>query len=209
MLDTNVVMSGLFFGGQPSRILEACNRGGFDWVASMAVLTEYGRVGLELGRGIRRGARSWTRFSRRWPAGRRWSTHHRYMNQSRPIRMTICCSHWRCPRMRARSSRAITICGRTTVGGGSPCTRRGASSTRSVGARAYNEAVEKPIDDRRGSAQVRFERHIARRIDDRRGSNLSVSRNGTRTTISVRSRTNSTASTSACARRSASSGGAW
>jgi putative PIN family toxin of toxin-antitoxin system len=47
--DTNVVMSGLCFGGVTSRILEAWNRGGFDWVVSIAVLTEYRRVGLELG----------------------------------------------------------------------------------------------------------------------------------------------------------------
>ena len=49
VLDTNVVMSGLFFGGLPNRILEAWNRGGFEWVVSVAVLTEYRRVGLELG----------------------------------------------------------------------------------------------------------------------------------------------------------------
>lgn len=49
VLDTNVVMSGLFFGGLPSRILEAWNRGGFEWVVSIAVLAEYRRVGLELG----------------------------------------------------------------------------------------------------------------------------------------------------------------
>ena len=49
VLDTNVVMSGLFFGGLPSRILEAWNRGGFEWVVSIAVLTEYRRVGLDLG----------------------------------------------------------------------------------------------------------------------------------------------------------------
>jgi uncharacterized protein len=49
VLDTNVVMSGLFFGGLRSRILEAWNRGGFDWVVSIAVLTDYRRVGLELG----------------------------------------------------------------------------------------------------------------------------------------------------------------
>jgi uncharacterized protein len=49
VLDTNVVMSGLFFGGLPSKILEAWNRGGFEWVVSGAVLTAYRRVGLELG----------------------------------------------------------------------------------------------------------------------------------------------------------------
>ncbi len=49
VLDTNVVMSGLFFGGLPGRILEAWHRGGFELVVSVAVLTEYRRVGLELG----------------------------------------------------------------------------------------------------------------------------------------------------------------
>jgi uncharacterized protein len=49
VLDTNVVMSGLFFGGVPSQILEAWNQGGFEWVISAPVLTEYQRVGAELG----------------------------------------------------------------------------------------------------------------------------------------------------------------
>ena len=49
VLDTNVVMSGRFIGGLPRQILEAWNHGGFEWVVSIAVLTEYRRVGLELG----------------------------------------------------------------------------------------------------------------------------------------------------------------
>lgn len=48
VLDTNVVISGVFFGGVPSRILEAWNRGGFDWVVSTEVLEEYRRIGAEL-----------------------------------------------------------------------------------------------------------------------------------------------------------------
>lgn len=49
VFDTNVVMSGLFFGGRPSQILEAWHQGGFEWVVSAPVLTEYRRVGAELG----------------------------------------------------------------------------------------------------------------------------------------------------------------
>jgi predicted nucleic acid-binding protein len=40
VLDTNVVMSGLFFGGGPCQILEAWHHGGFEWVVSEPVLTE-------------------------------------------------------------------------------------------------------------------------------------------------------------------------
>lgn len=48
VLDTNVVISGVFFGGVPSRILEGWNRGGFVWVVSTEVLEEYRRIGAEL-----------------------------------------------------------------------------------------------------------------------------------------------------------------
>ena len=49
VLDTNVVISGMFFGGLPSRILGAWERGAFEWVVSTPVLNEYRRVGAELG----------------------------------------------------------------------------------------------------------------------------------------------------------------
>ena len=56
VFDTNVVISGMFFGGLPSPIMAAWDRGGFACVVSMPVLNEYRRVGAELA--VRRGARS-------------------------------------------------------------------------------------------------------------------------------------------------------
>lgn len=50
VLDTNVVVSGVFFGGVPRRILSAWSAGRFALVLSPAVLEEYRRVGHELGR---------------------------------------------------------------------------------------------------------------------------------------------------------------
>ena len=48
VLDTNVVMSGIFFGGLPGRLLEAWTRGRVELVLSPAILDEYRRVGAEL-----------------------------------------------------------------------------------------------------------------------------------------------------------------
>lgn len=50
VLDTNVVVSGVFFGGVPGRILSAWAAQAFDLVLSPAVLEEYQRVGEELSR---------------------------------------------------------------------------------------------------------------------------------------------------------------
>jgi putative PIN family toxin of toxin-antitoxin system len=50
VLDTNVVISGVFFGGVPGRILSAWSAGEFELVLSPSILEEYRRVGLELGR---------------------------------------------------------------------------------------------------------------------------------------------------------------
>lgn len=49
VLDTNVVISGIFFGGTPGRILEAWQAGRFRLVTSPAILDEYRRVAKELG----------------------------------------------------------------------------------------------------------------------------------------------------------------
>lgn len=46
--DTNVVASGIFFGGVPGRILAAWVAGQFTLVLSPAILAEYRRVGDEL-----------------------------------------------------------------------------------------------------------------------------------------------------------------
>ncbi|MFC1544216.1 PIN domain-containing protein [Gemmatimonadota bacterium] len=50
MLDTNVLASAVFFGGTPSRVLQACMEGDHTLVVSLAVYSEYKRVGQELGR---------------------------------------------------------------------------------------------------------------------------------------------------------------
>lgn len=50
VLDTNVVVSGVFFGGIPGRVLTAWTSGQFALVLSPAILDEYRRVGQELGR---------------------------------------------------------------------------------------------------------------------------------------------------------------
>lgn len=51
VLDTNVVVSGLPFGGVPGRILTAWTSGAFVLVLSPPVLDEYRRVGRELAKG--------------------------------------------------------------------------------------------------------------------------------------------------------------
>lgn len=48
ILDTNVVISGLFFGGTPGRILSAWRAGTVELVISPAILNEYRRVGALL-----------------------------------------------------------------------------------------------------------------------------------------------------------------
>ena len=48
VVDTNVVISGVFFGGHPRRVLEAWRDGAVDLVISAEVLDEYRRVGERL-----------------------------------------------------------------------------------------------------------------------------------------------------------------
>jgi len=48
VVDTNVVVSGVFFGGMPSRVLEAWRDGKFDLVVSPEISDEYRRVGEKL-----------------------------------------------------------------------------------------------------------------------------------------------------------------
>jgi putative PIN family toxin of toxin-antitoxin system len=49
VLDTNVLVSGIFFGGVPGRILSAWAAGDVELVVSPEILDEYRRVGTELG----------------------------------------------------------------------------------------------------------------------------------------------------------------
>jgi putative PIN family toxin of toxin-antitoxin system len=48
VLDTNVVMSGVFFGGVPGRILSAWRTGRFQLVLSASIVAEYREVAAEL-----------------------------------------------------------------------------------------------------------------------------------------------------------------
>ena len=50
VVDTNVLVSGVFFGGVPSRVLEAWRDGLIELVVSPEILEEYRRVGEELAR---------------------------------------------------------------------------------------------------------------------------------------------------------------
>ena len=49
IIDTNVLMSGIFFGGPPYEILNAWRQGRFQLVMSAEILDEYQRVGHRLG----------------------------------------------------------------------------------------------------------------------------------------------------------------
>jgi predicted nucleic acid-binding protein len=48
VLDTNVLLSGIFFAGVPGRILEAWQAGAVSLVLSPAILAEYHRAGTAL-----------------------------------------------------------------------------------------------------------------------------------------------------------------
>lgn len=50
-MDTNVLVSGLLFGGVPGQILTAWTSGAFGLVVSPSILSEYRRVGRELAQG--------------------------------------------------------------------------------------------------------------------------------------------------------------
>jgi predicted nucleic acid-binding protein len=50
VLDTNVLIAGIFFSGLPARILGSWADGGFELVASVEVLAEYRRVAERLHR---------------------------------------------------------------------------------------------------------------------------------------------------------------
>ena len=51
VIDTNVLISGLFFGGVPARVLAAWTDGRVMLVVAPDILHEYRRVGLELAKG--------------------------------------------------------------------------------------------------------------------------------------------------------------
>ena len=49
VLDTNVLMSGIFFAGPPATILAAWVEGELELLASVDILTKYRRAGSRLG----------------------------------------------------------------------------------------------------------------------------------------------------------------
>jgi putative PIN family toxin of toxin-antitoxin system len=51
VVDTNVLVSGLIFGGMPARVLSAWTDGAVMLAVSPEILEEYRRVGLELSKG--------------------------------------------------------------------------------------------------------------------------------------------------------------
>jgi putative PIN family toxin of toxin-antitoxin system len=53
VLDTNVLMSGIFWSGPPARILAEWSEGRFDFLASLEILTEYRLVGKRLAKKYR------------------------------------------------------------------------------------------------------------------------------------------------------------
>lgn len=48
VLDTNVLVSGIFFSGPPRRIMDAWTEGVIQFVVSVPILEEYRRVATEL-----------------------------------------------------------------------------------------------------------------------------------------------------------------
>lgn len=59
VLDTNVLVSAVFFGGTPDRVLQACMSGDHTLVVSLSVYDEYRRIGQELGRRHPRRSEVW------------------------------------------------------------------------------------------------------------------------------------------------------
>lgn len=59
VLDTNVVLSGVFFAGVPGEVLSAWSAGRFDVIVSTRILDEYRRAGAALARGRPRLEATW------------------------------------------------------------------------------------------------------------------------------------------------------
>jgi len=78
VLDTNVVLSGVFFGGVPGEILSAWSRGRFDVVVSAEVLDEYERSGVAL-------AQSKPRMLEAWAPVMRWIAEHALVVDAEPL----------------------------------------------------------------------------------------------------------------------------
>ena len=78
VLDTNVVLSGVFFGGVPGEILAAWSRGRFDVIVSAQVLDEYERSGAALAHGK-------PRLQEAWAPVMRWIVGHALIIDAEPL----------------------------------------------------------------------------------------------------------------------------
>lgn len=77
-LDTNVILSGVFFGGVPGEILAAWSRGRFDVVVSRHILDEYARSGAALAEGK-------PRLHAAWAPVMGWITRHAVIVEAEPL----------------------------------------------------------------------------------------------------------------------------
>jgi len=62
VLDTNVLVSGIFWGGNPEQILIAWKAGRFEMVASPGILWEYEATLRDLGKGMPDKVEAWIRM---------------------------------------------------------------------------------------------------------------------------------------------------
>jgi len=121
IVDTNVLMSGVFFGGVPGRILDAWAEGRLELVLSPDILQEYRRVGAELA------ARYPERSGALAPALTLIAMNAILVSAA--TRATTSSLRRRTPQMYPSSSRAIGICSMFRGGGMSWCSHRASLST--------------------------------------------------------------------------------
>ena len=62
VLDTNVLVSGVFWGGNPERVLIGWQEGRFEVVASPSIVWEYEATLRELGKGVPEKVEEWIRI---------------------------------------------------------------------------------------------------------------------------------------------------
>lgn len=129
IFDTNVLMSGIFFGGVPGRLLDASVEGHFRLVVSPRILEEYRRVGAELA------ARYPARAEALSPVLALVTMHATLVdalscrNGSAGILMTTCSSQQRSPRRWPSWCREIRTCSTSRDGPILRCSPRVNSST--------------------------------------------------------------------------------
>ena len=108
VLDTNVLLSGLFFGGQPLRIVEACLNGRVRFVISAEIWAEYEQAATELAKD--RPLPALPKLLLQLAAEAFMIEAAPFRNQSAAIRMTISSSRAPWLRVLIVSYRGIKIC---------------------------------------------------------------------------------------------------